>query len=49
MQNDNEHLLVVEVEIELDLFEFDEIRDWKEKNCFLCFKHNGRIVVVVML
>jgi len=32
MQKDHKHLLVIEVEVEVDLFEFDEIRIWREKN-----------------
>jgi len=48
MQKGNEHLLVVEVEIELDLFVFDEIQDRREKNCFLYFKHKDKTVVVLL-
>jgi hypothetical protein len=31
MQKDHKHLLVIEVEVDVDLVEFDEIRTWMEK------------------
>jgi hypothetical protein len=31
MQKDPKHLLVIEIEVDVDLVEFDEIRTWMEK------------------
>jgi hypothetical protein len=31
MQKDHKHVLVIEVEVEVGLVEFDEIRTWREK------------------
>jgi len=39
MPNDYNHTLVIEVEVEVDLAEFDEICTiWKKKNRFLGFE-----------
>jgi len=35
MQKNHNHLFVIEVEVEVDLVEFDEIRIWKEKIRFV--------------
>jgi len=37
MQKDHKHLLIVELEVEVDLVEFDEIKVWREKNQFFFF------------
>lgn len=42
MQRHHEYLLVVEVEVQVDLFEVEEIGLWEREICTLCtFVNNG--------